>query len=156
MGTLIDDAVVTVRRIATDLRPGILDDLGLAAAVEWQAQEFEHRTGIACALRGTVDQGAVDPLVSTAVFRIFQESLTNVARHSRASRVAVTLEHRHTDLVLEVRDDGIGIAAADASSVRSIGLAGMRERAQLVGGGFSISGAPGAGTTVLVQIPWRR
>ena len=156
MGTLIDDTVVTVRRIATDLRPGILDDLGLAAAVEWQAQEFEHRTGIACALRGTVDQGAVDPLVSTAVFRIFQESLTNVARHSRASRVAVTLEHRHTDLVLEVRDDGIGIAAADASHVRSIGLAGMRERAQLVGGGFSISGAPGAGTTVLVQIPWRR
>jgi signal transduction histidine kinase len=128
----------------------------LAAAVEWQAQEFEHRTGIECVLRATVDQGTVDPLVSTAVFRIFQESLTNVARHSRASRVAVTLEHRHTDLVLEVRDDGIGIEAADASHVRSIGLAGMRERAQLVGGGFSISGAPGAGTTVLVQIPAHR
>ena len=155
MVTLIDGAVVTVRRIATDLRPGILDDLGLAAAVEWQAQEFEHRTGIACELRATVDQGEVDPLVSTAVFRIFQESLTNVARHSQASRVAVTLEHRHTDLVLEVRDDGIGIAEADASHVRSIGLAGMRERAQLVGGGFSISGAPG-GTTVLVQIPWHQ
>ena len=155
MVTLIDGAVVTVRRIATDLRPGILDDLGLAAAVEWQAQEFEHRTGIECVLRATVDQGEVDPLVSTAVFRIFQESLTNVARHSQASRVAVTLEHRHTDLVLEVRDDGIGIAEADASHVRSIGLAGMRERAQLVGGGFSISGAPG-GTTVLVQIPWHQ
>ncbi len=97
----------------------------------------------------------LDPLVSTAVFRIFQESLTNVARHSHASRVAVTLEHRRTDLVLEVRDDGIGIVEADASHVRSIGLAGMRERAQLVGGGFSISGAPG-GTTVLVQIPWHQ
>jgi signal transduction histidine kinase len=156
MVTLIDVAVVTVRRIATDLRPGILDDFGLAAALEWQAQEFEHRTGIECVLRAKVDQGAVDPLVSTAVFRIFQESLTNVARHSQASRVAVTLEHRRTDLVLEVRDDGIGIAEADASHVRSIGLAGMRERAQLVGGGFSIMGAPGAGTTVLVQIPWRR
>ena len=86
----------------------------------------------------------LDPLVSTAVFRIFQESLTNV-----------TLEHRRTDLVLEVRADGIGIVEADASHVRSIGLAGMRERAQLVGGGFSISGAP-SGTTVLVQIPWHQ
>ena len=85
---------------------------------------------------------------------LFQESLTNVARHSHASRVAVTLEHRHTALVLEVRDDGIGIAEGDASHMRSIGLAGMRERAQLVGGGFSISGAAGGGTTVLVQIPW--
>jgi signal transduction histidine kinase len=155
MVTLIDDTVVTVRRIATDLRPGVLDDLGLAAAVEWQAQEFEHRTGIHCVFRSTVDDGALEPLVSTAVFRIFQESLTNVARHSRASSVAVTLEHLDSDLVLEVRDDGVGIRAGDASSVRSIGLAGMRERAQLVGGGFSISGAAGAGTTVCVRIPWR-
>jgi signal transduction histidine kinase len=154
MVSLIDDTVVTVRRIATDLRPGILDDLGLAAAVEWQADEFEHRTGIHCAVRSRVDDDGLSPQVSTAVFRIFQESLTNVARHSRASRVAVTLEHRDTDLVLEVHDDGIGIAAADSSHRRSIGLAGMRERAQLVGGGFSISGAAGAGTTVLVQIPW--
>jgi signal transduction histidine kinase len=152
MATLIDEAVVTVRRIATDLRPGILDDLGLAAAVEWQAQEFEDRTGIECVLRATVDPDAVDPLVSTAVFRIFQESLTNVARHSHASHVAVTLEQRHTTLVLEVRDDGIGITEGDATHMRSIGLAGMRERAQLVGGGFSISGASG-GTTVLVQVP---
>ena len=156
MMTLIDDTVVTVRRIATDLRPGVLDDLGLAAAVEWQAQEFEHRTGIQCALRASVHDGGLDPLVSTAVFRIFQESLTNVARHSRASRVVVTLERRDADLVLEVRDDGIGIVATDASNVRSIGLAGMRERAQLVGGGFSISGATGAGTTVRAQVPWRQ
>jgi signal transduction histidine kinase len=156
MLTLIDDTVVTVRRIATELRPGVLDDLGLAAAVEWQADEFEHRTGIQCSLRAAVDEGAVDPLVSTAVFRIFQESLTNVARHSRASRVGVTLEHRDADLVLEVHDDGIGIAAAEASHARSIGLVGMRERAQLVGGRFSISGVAGAGTTVLVQIPWRQ
>jgi signal transduction histidine kinase len=153
METLLDDAVVTVRRIATELRPGILDDLGLAAAVEWQAREFEHRTGIRCALRSTVDDAALDPLVSTAVFRIFQESLTNVARHSRASSVAVTLENRDADLVLEVSDDGIGITTADSSNVRSIGLAGMRERAQIVGGGFTISGAAGVGTTVRVEIP---
>jgi two-component system sensor histidine kinase UhpB len=155
MVTLVDDTVATIRRIAADLRPGVLDDLGLAAAVEWQADEFEHRTGIQCALRATIGEGAFDPLVSTAVFRIFQESLANVARHSRASCVAVTLERRDTDLVLEVRDDGIGIAAVDVSHVRSSGLVGMRERAQLVGGRFSISGAAGAGTTVLVHIPWQ-
>jgi signal transduction histidine kinase len=153
---LIDETIGTVRRIATDLRPGVLDELGLAAAVEWQAREFEHRTGIHCALRTTVDGVALDPQVSTAVFRIFQESLTNVTRHSRAARVSVTLERRDTDLVLEVQDDGIGMAAADASSHRSIGLTGMRERAHLVGGGVSISSAAGAGTTVLVQIPWRQ
>jgi signal transduction histidine kinase len=156
MAALIDDTVGTVRRIATDLRPGVLDDLGLAAAVEWQAREFEHRTGIPCALRSTVDDGALDPVVSTAVFRIFQESLTNVARHSSASSVEVTLEHRDSDLVLEVFDNGIGIAPAETSNIRSIGLAGMRERAHLVGGGLSITGAAGAGTTVLLQIPWRQ
>ena len=155
MTSLIDETVVTVRRLATELRPGVLDDLGLAAAVEWQAQEFEHRTGIHCALCARVDDGALDPLVSTAAFRIFQESLTNVARHSRASSVAVTLERLDSELILEVHDDGVGIAPADASNVRSIGLAGMRERAQLLGGGFSITGAAGDGTTVRVRIPWR-
>ncbi len=155
MAGLIDDTIGTVRRIATGLRPGVLDDLGLAAAVEWQAQEFEQRTGIRCALRTNVGEAPLDPLLSTAVFRIFQESLTNVARHSRASRVAVALEHSGTDLVLEVRDDGVGITAAEAANARSIGLAGMRERAQLVGGGVFISGAAGAGTTVRVQVPRR-
>jgi len=155
MAGLIDESVTTVRRIATDLRPGVLDDLGLAAAIEWQAQEFERRTGIRCTLRAGVDEDGLDPLVSTAVFRIFQESLTNVARHSRASCVAGTLERQGGDLVLEVRDDGIGITPAQASDARSIGLAGMRERAQLVGGTFSIAGAAGAGTTIHVQIPRR-
>jgi signal transduction histidine kinase len=155
MTGLIDDTIVTVRRIATGLRPGVLDDFGLAAAVEWQAQEFEQRTGIHCALRTNVGEATLDPLLSTALFRILQESLTNVARHSRASRVSVALEHSGTDLVLEVRDDGVGITAADAAAARSIGLAGMRERAQLVGGSVFISGAAGAGTTVRVQVPRR-
>jgi signal transduction histidine kinase len=153
MAGLLDDTIVTVRRIATSLRPGVLDDLGLAAAVEWQAQEFEHRTGIRCALCTSIDDEGFDPLLSTALFRIVQESLTNVARHSRASLVSVTLEHSSTDLLLEIRDDGIGISATDAANTRSIGLTGMRERAQLVGGGLSISGAAGAGTTVRVRVP---
>jgi PAS domain S-box-containing protein len=155
MSALIDEAVATVRRIATDLRPGILDDLGLSAALEWQSQQFEQRTGIRCGLRASVGHDVIDPLVSTAMFRIFQEALTNVARHSRASHVMATLEHRGTDLVLEVHDDGVGITREDASTIRSIGLVGMRERAQLVGGTFSISGAAGGGTTVRVQIPQR-
>jgi two-component system, NarL family, sensor histidine kinase UhpB len=155
MEALIDESIVSVRRIATDLRPGILDDLGLTAALEWQSQQFEQRAGIHCRLRASVGDAAIDPLVSTAMFRIFQEALTNVTRHSRASHVVATLEHRGTDLVLEVHDDGVGITREDASATRSIGLVGMRERAQLVGGTFSISGAAGGGTTVRVQIPQR-
>jgi PAS domain S-box-containing protein len=155
MSALIDEAVATVRRIATDLRPGVLDDLGLAAAIEWQVQQFQQRTGIACSVHMRVAHDQLDPLVSTAMFRILQESLTNVARHSRASRVTVTLEHREADLVLEVSDDGVGITPEDASTARSIGLTGMRERAQLAGGAFSISRAAGGGTTVHVQIPQR-
>jgi signal transduction histidine kinase len=155
MTGLIDETIVAVRRIATSLRPGVLDDLGLAAAVEWQVQEFEQRTGIQCVLRTTVDDGPLDPLLSTALFRILQESLTNVARHSCASTVSVTLEESGTDLVLEVRDDGIGISPSASASTRSIGLTGMRERAQLAGGGLSISRSAGGGTTVRAQVPRR-
>lgn len=155
MTGLLDDTIATVRRLATSLRPGVLDDLGLAAAVEWQAQEFEQRTGIRCALRTVVDDEALAPQLSTALFRILQESLTNVARHSRASQVAVTLEHFGGDLILQVSDDGVGISPAAAANTRSIGLTGMRERAQLVGGGLTISGAVGTGTTVRAQVPLR-
>jgi signal transduction histidine kinase len=153
MAALIDETVVAVRRLATDLRPGLLDDLGLPAAVEWQAQEFERRTGIPCSVTTTVDE-TTDPLVATAIFRILQESLNNAARHSRASRVMVSLEECGSDLVLEVRDNGVGIDPT-ATSTRSIGLVGMRERAQLVGGGLAISGAAGTGTTVRAHVPRR-
>ena len=152
MAALIDETVVAVRRLATDLRPGLLDDLGLPAAVEWQAQEFERRTGIPCSVSTAVDE-TTDAAVATAIFRILQEALSNAARHSRASHVLVTLENCGSDLVLEVRDDGVGIPPAAAANTHSIGLAGMRERAQLVGGGFSISGEAGTGTTVRAQIP---
>lgn len=155
MAGLIDDTIGTVRRIATSLRPGVLDDLGLVAAVEWQAQEFQQRTGIRCVLRTQIDDVAVDPLASTALFRILQESLTNVARHSRASLVNIDLEPSGDDLVLEVRDNGIGMLPAVATSTRSIGLTGMRERAQLAGGAVSISGTAGAGTAVRAQVPRR-
>jgi two-component system sensor histidine kinase UhpB len=153
MSALIDDTVATVRRIATELRPGLLDDLGLAAAIEWQAQEFERRTGIRCELRADLNDASLDTETSTALFRIFQEGLTNVARHASATSVVAVLSQDDGGLVLEVRDDGSGISERDASSLRSIGLAGMRERAQLVGGVFSIMGGPGEGTTVRITIP---
>ena len=123
--------------------------------MKWQLREFGDRTGIDCSLRTTVGDVALDPLISTAVFRIFQESLTNVARHSGAACASVSLTFDDSDLVLEVHDDGIGISPANMSSHRSIGLAGMRERAHMVGGAVSISSAAGAGTTVLVKIPIR-
>lgn len=153
MSQLVDGAVQTVRQIATQLRPGILDDLGLAAAIEWQAEQFAARTGIACDARAAVSESHLRPNVAITVFRILQESLTNVARHAGAHRVTVVLAEDGRDLVLEVRDDGRGIAESDTRTPLSIGLIGMRERALLVGGALAVTGAAGQGTTVQLRIP---
>lgn len=153
MSQLVDGAVQTVRQIATQLRPGILDDLGLAAAIEWQADQFAARTGIACNARAEVSQADLRPNVAISVFRIFQESLTNVARHAAATRVSVELSEDSHDLVLEVRDNGRGISESDTRNTRSIGLIGMRERALLVGGTLTVTGVASEGTTVRVRIP---
>ena len=153
MSKLIDATIQTVRRIATDLRPGILDDLGLVAAIEWQAQDFQKRTGIKCKLAPGVEDLELDPDRSTAAFRIFQETLTNVARHSLATEVDVSLSHCADSVVLEIKDNGKGIKEAEISGSRSLGLLGMRERAHLLGGELKVSGTPGEGTTVIVRIP---
>ena len=153
MSKLIDATIQTVRRIATDLRPGILDDLGLVAAIEWQAQDFQKRTGIKCKLAPGVEDLELDSDRSTAAFRIFQETLTNVARHSLATEVDVSLSHCADGVVLEIKDNGKGIQEADISGSRSLGLLGMRERAHLLGGELKVSGTPGEGTTVIVRIP---
>jgi PAS domain S-box-containing protein len=150
---LIDDTIQTVRRIAAGLRPSTLDDLGLTAAIEWQSQEFEARTGIRCRLVLPEEEIVLSPERSTALFRIFQETLTNVARHAGAKRVDVHLTTRGNDLVLEVSDDGKGLDEVEASSPGSLGLLGMRERARLLGGEFKIVGTPGKGTTVTVRMP---
>jgi PAS domain S-box-containing protein len=150
---LIDQTIVSVRRIATELRPGILDDLGLVAAVEWAAQESEARAGTKCHLDLPHDDIAIDQERTTAIFRIFQETLTNVTRHAEATRVDVRLGRENGKIVLEVRDNGRGIAAEQLSSGRSLGILGMRERALLLGGELTITGAPGKGTTVKVLIP---
>ena len=149
----IDETVKMVRHIATELRPGVLDDLGIVAAIEWQLREFKNRSGIACEFDSRVEDLPLSKGQSTAVFRILQETLTNVARHADASRVEVSLEEREEDVVLRLLDDGRGIEETDVRNLKSLGLLGMRERALLFGGEVRIDGKRGKGTTVTVRIP---
>ncbi|MCU1273158.1 MAG: signal transduction histidine kinase [Bryobacterales bacterium] len=150
---LVDQTIETVRRISTELRPGILDDLGLVAAVEWAAEEFEARTGTMCRLDLPADALTIDSERATAIFRIFQETLTNVARHASASQVDLRLVRHDGNLLLEVHDNGIGIAEEKLSAGGSLGILGMRERTVLLGGQLTVSGMRGQGTTVRVRIP---
>jgi len=153
MSRHIDETIETVRRISTELRPGILDHLGLVAAIEWQANEFQTRTGIQCKISHLVDRTIMEEELNTVCFRIFQETLTNIIRHAQASRVEVHLSEAHGRLILEVKDNGRGITREQISNIKSIGLLGMRERAGLLGGEVSISGQPKKGTRVIVSIP---
>jgi len=150
---LVDETIDTVRRISAELRPGMLDDLGLAATVEWAAEEFASRSGVKCLLDLPSDQLAIDSETATAVFRIFQETLTNVARHAKAGEVQVRLAEEDGALTLEVHDNGRGIGEDELASAESLGILGMRERALLLGGTLTISGVPGKGTTVMLRIP---
>ena len=149
----IDETVHVVRKIATELRPGILDDLGLAAAVEWQAKEFERRAAVVSIVRVTEEDLELSREQATAFFRIFQEILTNVARHARAQRVWVNLELQEGMVVLEVEDDGVGISSDAVSQPNALGLLGMRERAAIFGGHVEIAGTYCKGTTVIVRMP---
>jgi signal transduction histidine kinase len=151
----IDGAMDTVRRIATDLRPSILDDLGLVAAVEWQAQEFERSTGITAQLEVQATYPELDDVCATTAFRILQETLTNVARHAHATRVKITLQVSAEELTLEVRDNGRGISKSDLLSSTSLGLIGSRERAIACGGKLVIRGIRDHGTIALLRIPIR-
>lgn len=149
----IDGAMDTVRRIATDLRPSVLDDLGLVAAVEWQAQEFERGMGVTVQLEVQAEHVELEDICATTAFRILQETLTNVARHAKATRVNIALRVSPQALMLEVRDNGRGISKAEMASPRSLGLLGSRERALACGGELAIDGVREKGTTVLLRIP---
>jgi signal transduction histidine kinase len=155
MCKLIDTTVQTVRKIATGLRPEMLDDMGIIAAVGWQAKEFQKRTGIRCRAK-LPPEVKLDIDVSTTMFRIFQEILTNVARHSRATRVDMELTIGDDNVALDVVDNGVGIADSDLNGKKSLGLLGMHERALLFGGEVKITGTPGHGTRVSVSIPIRQ
>ena len=152
MQALLDGTVAAARRISSDLRPLMLDDLGLTAAAEWLVQNFGQRTGIACELvLGTGDLDLPDPY-ATAVFRVLQESLTNVAKHAGARKVEVMLERAGDDVTLMVRDDGRGFAPRDPRKPGSFGLVGLRERADQLGGELAIESVPGRGTTVELRL----
>jgi PAS domain S-box-containing protein len=151
--TRIDGTMHAVRRIATELRPSLLDDLGVVAAVEWQAEEFERQTGIACSLAVRAAHLDIGDRPATTIFRILQEALTNVARHAAASQVTIELTIGSTDLTLEVRDDGRGISADEIAAPRSLGLVGIRERAIGCGGELVIARGTTRGTTLWVRIP---
>jgi len=150
---IADEIICTVRKIATELRPGVLDDLGLEAAIEWQIQDFQKRTGIPCEFASSLKDIQLKPDRATAVFRIFQETLTNIVRHANATRVRIKLEANRGRLILEVHDNGKGLTARDLSGSRSLGLLGMRERATMVDGEVTIVGRRGKGTTVGLRIP---
>jgi signal transduction histidine kinase len=153
MRQLIDSTVQVVRRIATGMRPEILDDMGLVAAIAWQAKEFQKRMGIRCRVELPARHADPGGARSTAVFRIFQEILTNIARHARASSVGVRLEIVPERLMLAVTDDGVGIAEGAVHARESLGLLGMQERAQQFGGELRIDGVAGEGTTVTLHLP---
>jgi signal transduction histidine kinase len=143
----------TVRKISTELRPGILDELGVAAAIEWMAKDFQNRTGIACNVTIQAMDKVSDTVRATAIFRIVQEALTNIMRHAAASQVNVSLEKKDDTLILEVRDNGIGIMEGRIMDSKSLGLIGIRERVLLLGGEAVISGKSGEGTLVRVTLP---
>jgi PAS domain S-box-containing protein len=153
MYELVDDAIRTVKRIASELRPGALDDLGLADALEWQTQEFEKLTGITSKFSASPESIVLDRDRSTAVFRICQEALTNIVRHAQATRASVSLRNARGRVTLKVSDNGKGIEEGQVLDPRAFGLIGMRERARVWGGAVRISGSQGKGTLVAVSIP---
>lgn len=155
MSDLTDIIVQVVRRIATELRPGILD-LSLVATLEWQLQEFQTRSGIKGKLINTPEETTIDSDGATTIFRIFQEILTNVARHAQATQIEVSVEENASFLTLRVQDNGRGITESEIHSPKSIGLLGIRERARLQAGEVHFQGTPGQGTTVTVRLPLSR
>jgi signal transduction histidine kinase len=152
MSELIDRTVASVSRTGALLRPRVLDDFGLVAAIEWQTQDFQQRTGIECKM-SLPEYIELDPKLSIAIFRIFQEALTNVSRHSGASEVRIDLRAHRTGVLLEVKDNGMGIRQEQISSETSFGMLGMRERASAFGGHVWFEGRSTGGTTVRVEIP---
>jgi signal transduction histidine kinase len=153
MVTLIDETVQTVRKVSEDLRPGILDDFGLPAAIEWQAEEFQKRTGIECNTAFYADEIDLPKDHSTSLFRIVQESLTNAIRHADATKVEIRINEKNGKLILEVQDNGQGISEAAITNSRSFGLIGIRERAHSLGGEVTITGTRNEGTCLTVKMP---
>jgi two-component system, NarL family, sensor histidine kinase UhpB len=149
----VDETIHAVKRIITKLRPGLLDDLGLSAAIEWQAKDFQQHSGIVCEVLVEPEEMDMNPEISTAMFRIFQEILTNITRHSGATRVTVHLIQSDDILKLDVHDNGRGITSEEINDPKSFGLIGIRERAQYWHGTVEMHGKPELGTTITIRFP---
>jgi signal transduction histidine kinase len=154
MRAIADTSISTVQRLATQLRPVVLDTLGLQAAIEWQVRDFESRSGLRCEIGLPENNVAIDPERSTALFRILQESLTNIARHAQATEVQVNLRCTPNTICLTIRDNGSGIAEGKLMDPHSLGLTGMRERAALLEGDCQVLPSPSGGTQVEVSLPY--
>ncbi len=153
MISLIDDTIITVRRIASELRPSILDDLGLIVALEWQAQEFEKRTSITSYFENHTTDFNPEKELSTTIFRVYQEALTNITRYAQATEVKTTIETKEGDIVLTINDNGCGFDVDEVKTKNSLGLIGMKERALLFNGSLIIESQKLKGTTITLKIP---
>jgi signal transduction histidine kinase len=153
MTRLVDEAVLFVRKLAAELRPSILDDLGLIPALEWHSQEFTRRFQINVEFKSRVEEIETSPMIATGIFRIYQESLTNVARHSEAKKVVSVLEIIGGEIHLSIADDGKGFDMNGSGRTKTLGLLGMKERALMLGGTLEIISEPGKGTTIYISVP---
>jgi signal transduction histidine kinase len=156
---IVEEALRQVRRLATNLRPSLLDDLGLAAALQWVTEQSANRSGFSVTFHHVRGQSRLAPDIETACFRIVQEALTNISRHAQAKRVEIRLDRQNDHVILRITDDGCGFNLDDmrirAVAGDSIGVLGMQERGTLVGGELTIETAPGQGSTVQLRAPWR-
>ena len=153
MSKRIDETIGTVRRISSEIRPSILDDFGLVAAMEWQARQFERKTGVECVFRSSSENIDIEPDAGSAVFRIFQEALTNIARHANASKVRILIDAVSDRIRMSIEDDGVGVDLQQLARSRSLGIMGMKERARLIGADLSIESSDEGGTRVEVVLP---
>jgi signal transduction histidine kinase len=151
---LLDSTVRSVRRISSELRPSLLYNLGLDAAIEWHLKEFGKRSGLKTIFIEPAGEVKIPDPVKNGLFRIFQESLTNVSRHANATKVIVSLEQKDGLLILTIEDDGQGFEQAGIGAKLTLGILGMRERSEMMGGKYAMQSAPGQGTTVAVAVPY--
>jgi signal transduction histidine kinase len=150
---MLDETVKTVRRISSELRPSLLDDLGLNAAISWHLKEFKKRTGVDVDFKENDPDFELPNTIKTGLFRILQEALTNVARHAEATLVKVDLEQDKNSILLKIKDNGLGFEIRKHSGNKTLGILGMKERAAMMGGQYDISSASGQGTTITVKVP---
>jgi signal transduction histidine kinase len=145
--------VNTVRRLATQLRPSILDDLGVVAAMEWQSEEFKKRSEIDTEFKSSISDVQIPAELATGLFRIYQESLTNILRHSNATKVSASLTIQNEQLIFTIQDNGVGFNTGEINIKKTHGLLGMNERTKIMGGIYTISSSPGKGTSVIISVP---